>query len=378
MSGPLQGVTVTELAGLGPAPFCGMVLADLGADVIRVDRIGGGGLFPNHEFDLHNRGKRSIAVDLKDEAGREIVLDLVRASDALIEGFRPGVMERLGLGPEVCQGANPRLVYTRITGFGQDGPWSKMAGHDIDYIALSGVLGSIGGTDEPAIPLNLIADFGGGGMLAALGVLAGVLNARSTGQGQVIDSAMIDGSALLMTSHHGFEAEGWWSAQRASNLLDGGAPFYSVYETSDGEHMAVGALEPQFFAALLEGLDIDPNEFPSQNDQSTWPAMRARFSAIFAGRTRQQWADHFEGTDACVAPVMSLVEARTHPQVSARNTFVEVDGVSQPAPAPRFAVTPGDIAHGPSTPGSDTDDVLDWLGYSDAQISKLRTSGAIA
>lgn len=378
MSGPLQGLVVTELAGLGPAPFAGMVLSDLGARVIKVDRMGGGGLFPPSPNDILNRGRVSIAVDLKTPDGVEVVLRCVAGSEALIEGFRPGVTERLGVGPGECLARNPALVYGRMTGWGQDGPMAPMAGHDIDYIALSGALHSIGTEEDPIPPLNLVGDFGGGGMLGAVGVLAGVLHARETGEGQVVDAAMIDGSALLTASHHGFMADGWWEPRRHSNLLDGAAPFYTTYRTSDGEHVAVGALEPQFFAALLDGLGLAPDEVGPQNDRVGWPAMRERLAERFATMTRDEWAAHFDGTDACVAPVLSLAEAPRHPHNLARDTFHDVDGVTQPGPAPRFSVTRPDRAKTPGKPGDDTDAVLSALGYSQDEIGTLRASGSIA
>lgn len=379
MSGPLGDVTVTEIAGIGPAPFCGMVLADLGARVVRVDRIGAASMpIGSIDNDVLNRGKQSIAVDLKHPDGADVVLRLAAGSDALIEGFRPGVTERLGIGPAQCLARNPRLVYGRMTGWGQEGPMAPMAGHDIDYIALSGALHSIGPAEEPVPPLNLVGDFGGGGMLLALGVLAGIVGARAGGEGQVVDAAMIDGSALLMASHHGFLADGWWVPRRESNLLDGAAPFYTTYRTSDGEHVAVGALEPQFFSALLEGLDLSPDDVGPQNDREGWAAMREKLAERFATRTRDEWAEHFAGTDACVAPVLSMTEARSHPHNAARGTFVDVDGVSQPAPAPRFSRTPTEVDRGPSAPGADTDAVLSAAGLNAREISRLRASGAIA
>lgn len=379
MSGPLQGLVVTEIAGLGPAPFCGMVLADLGAKVIRIDRMDGDGspLGPSPN-DLLNRGKQSIAVDLKNPDGVDVVLRFVAASDALIEGFRSGVAERLGIGPAECLAANPSLVYVRMTGWGQHGPLATMAGHDIDYIALSGVLSSIGTAERPIPPLNLVGDFGGGGMLAAVGVLAGIIHAKETGEGQVVDAAMVDGSALLMASHHGFVADGWWSPDRDSNLLDGAAPFYSTYETADGEHVAVGALEPQFFAELLKGLDIAPEEVGPQHDREAWPGMRSLFAQRFAARTRDEWTAHFEGRDACVAPVLSMIEAGDNPHLRARGTFVEVEGVSQPAPAPRFSATPAQIDRPPKLPGADTDALLAEAGLKREEIGRLRHSGAVA
>lgn len=379
MSGPLAGTVVLELAGLGPAPFCGMVLADLGAEVIVVDRPGGA-MVPvgDGDHDVLHRGKRSIAVDLKSEAGAEVVLRLVDTADVLVEGFRPGVVERLGLGPEICLERNPGLVYGRMTGWGQSGPMSIMAGHDIDYIALSGVLHSIGPRERPIPPLNLAGDFGGGGMLLAVGILSALLHVNSGGPGQVVDAAMIDGSALLMASHHGYLADGWWVGEREANLLDGAAPFYTTYETADGHHMAVGALEPAFFEALLRGLDLSAEEVGPQHDREQWPRMHRLFAQRFRSATRAEWAERFDGTDACVAPVLSMIEAPEHPHIAARGTFVEVGGVRQPAPAPRFSVTAAEIDNPPPDRGADTDAVLGRAGFSLEEIGKLRVSGAIA
>ena len=375
MPGPLHGLVVTELAGLGPAPFAGMVLADLGARVIRVERGGGGGLFAPSSNDLLNRGRESIAVDLKTDLGVEVVLRCVERSAAIIEGFRPGVAERLGVGPAQCLARNRALVYGRMTGWGQEGPMAAMAGHDIDYIALSGALHPIGPAEKPVPPLNLVGDFGGGGMLLVIGVLAGIIHAGSTGVGQVVDASMVDGSALLTTSHHGYMADGWWAPERATNLLDGSAPFYSVYETSDGGHVAVGALEPQFFAALLDGLDLTSDAVGAQNDRDNWPAMRAALASVFRTRTRDDWERHFHGTDACVAPVLSLAEAPRHPHNVARGTFVEAAGVVQPGPAPRFSVTPAGDLRPPPDPGSDTEGILAFLGFSQEDIGKLMVPG---
>ncbi|MGF1618370.1 MAG: CaiB/BaiF CoA transferase family protein [Acidimicrobiia bacterium] len=377
MPGPLEGIIVVELAGLGPAPFCGMVLADFGADVIRVDRVGGGAtpLPLEPRFDLHQRGKRSIGVDLKHPDGRKVVLELVSRSDALIEGFRPAVTEGLGIGPGECLAVNPGLVYGRMTGWGQEGPYAATAGHDIDYIAISGVLHAIGPHDTPAVPLNLLADYGGGGMLLVVGVLAALIEARRSGSGQVVDAAMVDGSALLSTSLHGLMAGGGWSDQRESNFLDGGAPFYTVYETADGRHMAVGALEPAFFAVLVDRLGL--GGVPHQLDREFWPEMREMFSDAFRARTQAQWIEVFAGSDGCVAPVRSLTAAPTDPHLEARGTFVAIDGVVQPAPAPRFARTPAATPSSPSLPGEHTDEVLAVLGYSPARISKLRGDGVV-
>jgi alpha-methylacyl-CoA racemase len=357
-----------------------MVLADLGAEMVRVDRADAAitGHTNQTRHDLMGRGKRSIAVDLKHEAGVDVVLRIVEGSDALIEGFRPGVAERLGIGPAACLARNPGLTYGRMTGWGQDGPLSDRAGHDIDYIALSGALAAIGPEDGPTPPLNLVGDFGGGGMLLALGVLAGIIHSRQTGEGQVVDAAMVDGSALLTTAMHGHIAEGWWSTTRQSNLLDGGAPFYAVYETRDGGHVAVGALEPQFYEILVEGLGIAPGSLPDRMYRSAWPEIRSAFAARFMERSRDQWAEHFSGMDACVAPVLDAVAAPRHPHNLARSVFVEIDGVVQPGPAPRFDRTPTAIPGGPPFPGRDTDEVLAGLGFSKEETSMLRRVRAVA
>jgi alpha-methylacyl-CoA racemase len=357
-----------------------MVLADLGADVVRVDRADevSGDHTTRTRYDLHNRGKRSIGVNLKKTGAAELILDLVGAADILIEGFRPGVTERLGIGPAECLARNTSLVLGRVTGWGQSGPLAARAGHDIDYIALSGALAAVGPPERPIPPLNLVGDFGGGGMLLTLGVLAALLHARASGVGQVVDAAMVDGSALLMASHHGFMAEGWWTPAREANPLDGGAPFYTTYVTSDDEHMAVGAIEPQFYASLLDGLDLNGADLPAQTDRESWSELREILAAKFVERTRDEWADHFQGTDACVAPVLSMEEAPNHPHNVARGSFVEVDGVVQPGPAPRFSSTvPGDLS-GPSVPGGATDSILDELGYSSREIGMLRRTGAVA
>lgn len=380
MSGPLNGLRIVELAGLGPAPFCGMVLADLGAEVVRVDRRGSVNdwLLSSPIHDVHNRGKRSIVLDLKNPAGVGVALDLIATADALIEGYRPGVAERIGVGPGACLARNPALVYGRMTGWGQTGPWAETAGHDIDYIALSGALGSIGLAERPVPPLNLVGDFGGGGMLLAVGVLAALIAARHTGEGQVVDAAMVDGSALLMASHHGLMADGSWEPGRESNLLDGAAPFYTTYRTSDGEHMAVGALEPQFYNELLELLGLDSNSLPAQMDREGWSETREAIASRFAERTRDEWEGVFSGRDACVAPVLSIREAPAHPHNRERETFIEVGGFVQPAPAPRFSSTPPGRPAPPVAAGADTDAVLAGLGYSPDRVGKLRRSGAVA
>ena len=338
MSGPLEGVRIIELAGLGPAPFAGMMLSDAGADIIRIDR-SDRATYPPHQdphVDLMNRGRRSVAVDLKHPDGVALVLQLVEAADGLMEGFRPGVAERLGIGPEECLARNRKLVYGRMTGYGQDGPMAMAAGHDIDYIALSGALDAIGRAgDRPVPPLNLVGDFGGGGMLLAYGMVAAILNARTTGEGQVVDAAMVDGAASLMTMTYTLRSAGIWQDARGTNLLDTGAHFYEVYETSDGGYMGVGAIEPQFYAELMRLLGLGDDDLSTQNDRTTWPAMKERFAAIFATRTRAEWEAVFAGSDACVAPVLSAGEAPEHPHNKVRGTFTEVAGVVQPAPSPR-------------------------------------------
>jgi alpha-methylacyl-CoA racemase len=378
MAGPLDGVRVVELAGIGPAPFAGMLLADLGADVVQVDRPGGGPDPVAAGHRILRRGRRSIAVNLKDPGGAALVLRLVAGADVLIEGYRPGVAERLGLGPEACLAANPRLVYGRMTGWGQDGPLADRAGHDIDYIALAGALGLVGRAGaKPTVPLNLIGDFGGGGMLMAVGVLAALVSVRGGGAGQVVDAAMVDGTAVLLAMLLGLHGAGQWGP-RGSNLLDGGAPFYDAYRCADGGYVAVGALEEQFYAALLDGLGLagDP-DLPDRADPASWPELRRRLTDVFATRTRDEWAAAFAGTDACVAPVLDPDEAAAHPHLAARGTYREVDGLLQPAPAPRFSGTPTDIPPPAPAPGADTTAVLTDLGLSPTEITTLRESGTI-
>jgi alpha-methylacyl-CoA racemase len=373
--GPLDGLRVVEVAGIGPGPFCAMLLADLGAEVVRVDRPAAARTaWPA----LMARGRRSVAVDLKHPEGAGVVLDLAAAADALLEGFRPGVAERLGIGPDACLARNPRLVYGRVTGWGQDGPWRHAAGHDIDYIALAGALHPIGPAGgAPVPPLNLLGDFGGGGMLLALGVVAALLEAARSGRGQVVDAAMVDGAALLSTQVHELRALGQWRDERGANLLDGGAPFYGVYETADGRHLAVGALEPEFLAELLRRVGLDAAGLPAQHDRDGWPALRERLAALFRTRTRDQWCELLDGSDACVAPVLSPAEAPGHPHNRERGTFVEVGGVTQPAPAPRFSRTPNRPPSPPPAPGQHTDEVLlDW-GLDPGQVARLRAAGAV-
>jgi alpha-methylacyl-CoA racemase len=374
--GPLDGVKVVEVAGLAAAPLGCMVLADLGAEVLRVDRlIAAGKPLPD---DALSRGRRSIALDLKTSKGIEILLRLAGQADVLVEAFRPGVAERLGFGPQVCLDRNPRLVYARMTGWGQHGPLAPTAGHDIDYIAISGALSLVGRAGErPVPPVNLVGDFGGGGMLLAIGVLAALLERERSGQGQVVDAAMVDGAALLTTIFHGFRARGSWREERGANLIDGGAPFYDTYQTADGEYLAVGALEPAFYAALLTGLGLaSAADLPDRNDPANWPALRERFRTVISQRTRAEWTEVFAGSDACVAPVLSLSEASKDPHNTARGTFTDVDGLAQPAPAPRFSRTPARPPQPPPLPGADTDAVLASLGYDQAAISALRSHGA--
>lgn len=362
MSGPLSGLRVIELAGIGPAPFCAMLLADLGADVVRADRKGGGSpLSGDPQFDLLNRGKRSIEIDLKHEQGPELMLQLVERADVLLEGYRPGVAERLGVGPEACLARNPRLVYGRMTGWGQTGPLAPTAGHDIDYLALSGTLHLFGRADgPPQVPANLVGDFGGGSLYLAVGVLAALHEVTRSGRGQVVDAAIVDGAAHLSTMLHGLLAAGAWQDRRGVNLLDTGAPFYDVYRTADDQYVAVGPLEARFFAAFVSRLDLD-GAVPVQGDVASWPRLRERFAETFAQRTRAEWIAVFEGSDACVAPVLSMREAPEHPHLAERRTFVEHHGVLQPAPAPRFSRTPAALTSPPAGPGAHSREVLtDW------------------
>jgi alpha-methylacyl-CoA racemase len=379
-SGPLAGVKVIELAGIGPCPFAGMVLADLGADVLRVERpaVVPAEVPSGTRWDLLQRGKRSIGVDLKDPEGVALVLRLTEGADALLEGFRPGVTERLGLGPAPCLARNARLVYGRMTGWGQDGPLAERAGHDIDYVALSGTLSLIGREGErPVPPVNLLGDFGGGGMLLALGVAAALLSAARTGEGQVVDAAMVDGAALLATMMWSFRALGIWSGERGTNLLDTGAPFYEVYECADGEHVAVGALEPQFFAELCDIAGMAAPEGRSQNDRSWWREGKARYAEVFKARTRAEWMAVAEGRDACVAPVLSLEEAPSHPHNAARGTFVDIGGVTQPAAAPRFSATGTKAGSPPCWPGEGGRSALrDW-GVEEELVTALEDAGVL-
>jgi alpha-methylacyl-CoA racemase len=376
--GPLTGVRVIEIASLAPAPFGCMILADLGADVVRVERAERCGPDARVPSDPLSRGRRSIGLNLKDPAATSLLLKLIQDADVLVEGFRPGVAERLGFGPDVCAERNPRLIFARMTGWGQQGPLAPTAGHDIDYIAISGALSPIGRAGEPPVPpLNLVGDFGGGGMLLAMGILAALVERARSGLGQVVDAAMVDGSALLTSFLYGLRAAGAWQDKRGSNLLDGGAPFYDTYVTADGGCVAVGALEPQFYAALLQGLGLADAGLPAQHDRSGWPVLRERFAAMFASRTRDEWEQAFAGTDACVSPVLSMAEAPRHPHATARDAFVEVGGIVQPAPAPRFGRTAAARPAPPPRPGADTDAVLAGLGLSDAEVADLRARGVV-
>jgi alpha-methylacyl-CoA racemase len=379
--GPLSGYRIIEMAGIGPAPMCAMLLADMGADVLLIDRMAdsGLGIAVGAKFDLLRRGRPSVALDLKRPEAVQTVLRLVEKADALIEGFRPGVMERLGLGPDVCIARNPRLVYGRMTGWGQDGPLAQAAGHDINYIALAGVLHAIGRKDEaPVPPLNLVGDFGGGALYLALGVVSALLERAKSGRGQVVDAAMVDGAASLMTLMFGLHAAGRWADARGTNQLDSGAPFYDVYETSDGKYVAVGSLEPKFYRELLRLSGLENEKLGRQNDAASWPATRQRLAAIFRGKKRDEWCKIMEGTDVCFAPVLTMSEAPAHPHNRHRGTFVEAAGVVQPAPAPRFSRTPGTVHRPPSIPGADTESALrDW-GLSAEEVHQLQDAGVAA
>lgn len=372
--GALDGVRVIELAGLAPSPFAATMLSDMGAEVLRIDR-------PTTELSAPLslvRGRRSVMLDLKSPGGSEVLLRLAASADVLLESNRPGVAERLGIGPEACWAVNPGLVYGRMTGWGQEGPLADEAGHDINYIALSGVLHAIGRAGErPVPPVNFLGDFGGGGMLLAFGVVAALLERTRTGLGQVVDAAMLDGAALLGAGQHAMLAEGTWVDERGVNLTDGGAPFYDTYETSDGRYVAAGAVEARFYAALLEGLGLDPTSLPAQHDQAAWPQLRERITAVFLTRTREEWVDVFAGTDACVSPVLSLREAPDDRHLRARATFVEVDGFPQPAPAPRMSRTPSAVQGGAPQPGQHTDAALaDW-GFTYDEIQRLRADSIV-
>ena len=380
--GPLQGVKIIEVAGIGPGPYGAMMLADMGADVVRVDRAGqvSGGNPDAPPSDVLNRGRRSVGIDLKSPEGVETLLRLVESADGLIEGFRPGVAERLGFGPDVCLERNPRLVYARMTGWGQDGPYAPTAGHDINYISLAGVLGHLGRAGAPPTPpINLVGDFGGGGLLMAFGMACGLVHARATGEGQVVDAAMVDGAASLMTMIWSFVHMGIWDEGRGVNLLDTGAHFYDTYETADGQWVSIGSIEPQFYAELIRLTGLDGEDLPHQMDRTNWGANKERLAEVFRTKTRDEWCEIMEGTDVCFAPVLTMREAAKHPHNVERQTFVEVAGLTQPAPAPRFSATPGEIRRPPAHAGQHTDEVLgEWLGLDADAVAALREQGAVA
>ncbi len=388
-SGPLVGVKVVELAGIGPAPFCAMMLSDMGAEVIRVDRASA---VPEQSADQSssdqtnsdqpspdplNRGRRSVAVDLKQPAGVEAVLRLAQSADILLEGFRPGVAERLGVGPQVCLEKNPKLVYGRMTGWGQSGPYASAAGHDINYIALSGALGTVGAAGGPPVPaVNYLGDFGGGGLLLAFGLVCALMSARQTGEGQVVDAAMVDGSALLATMVYGMHSLGVWG-QRGENLLDGGAFYYGVYECADGEYVSIGSLEPQFYQELIRLTGADETKLPAQGDSAAWPEARRHLEEIFLSKTRAQWCEIMEGSDVCFAPVLSLDEAPRHPHNVSRGSFMQLGDLTLPAPAPRFSLTPPGVQRPAPHPGQHSRQVLSDWGFSDAEFEELRAQGVV-
>ena len=376
--GPLAGYKLLEISGIGPGPYCAMVLADMGAEVIRIVRPGPDRFAANPAGDLLSRGRRSIGVDLKHPDGVATVLRLVERADGLLEGFRPGVMERLGLGPDACLARNPGLVYGRMTGFGQEGPLAQAAGHDINYIALAGVLAHIGRRDQPPTPpINLIADFGGGGLLLAFGMVCALLERVHSKRGQVVDAAMVDGAAALMTIFHAAQQSGFWSDERGHNMLDSGAPWYDAYETADGHFVSIGAIEPQFYAELLRRTGLDAENLPDQNDPTGWDTLRKRLTELFKSKTRDAWCELLEGTDVCFAPVLTMSEARRHPHNRARGTFVEVEGVAQPRPAPRFSRTDSEIQRPPAPGAAHTDAVLSDWGFEADEIATLREARAI-
>ncbi len=379
--GALDGVRVIELAGIGPGPFCGMMLADMGAEVVQVDRAGAvrGGDPERPPGNVNARGRRSIGIDLKSPEGVETVLRLVEGADMLFEGFRPGVAERLGVGPDDCLARNPALVYGRMTGWGQEGPYASMAGHDINYIALAGVLAHLGRHDSgPVPPMNLVGDFGGGGMYLAFGMVCALLEARTSGQGQVVDAAMVDGAASLMSFIHGMLASGFHTPERGVNMLDTGAHFYDVYECADGGWISIGSIEPQFYAELVEKLGLDPERFGNQLDRSLWPELTEEVAAVVRTKTRDEWDAILEGSDVCYAPVLTAAEAAGHHHNVARGTFIEVGGITQPGPAPRLSRTPGEVHRPPAHAGQHTDELLAEAGFTDDEVAALRDSGAVA
>ena len=378
--GPLAGITIIEIAGIGPGPFAAMSLADMGADVIRVERPSGG-LFAAQQDtrqDVLNRGKRCIGVDLKTPEGVDTVLRLIESADALLEGNRPGVMERLGLGPEVCLERNPRLVYGRMTGWGQEGPLASEVGHDLNYVALTGALHAMGRAGEkPAIPLNLVGDFGGGGLMLAYGMVCALLEAKTSGQGQVVDAAMVDGAATLMASVYAAHQVGFWSDERGTNVLDSGSHFYEVYETADGKYITIASVEPQFYAALLERLGEDAAGLENQWDMGNWPGFKEQLATVFKQRTRDEWDSFFDGADICYAPVLSMSEVRHHPHHQARDTFLDDGEIWQPAPAPRFSRTPGEVQRPPAEIGAHSNEILNQFGFGQDEIDALLQSGAV-
>ena len=378
--GPLAGVKIIEIKGIGPGPFAGMLLADMGAEVIVVERSskGSGTVALPAAMDCNSRGKKSIALNLKTAAGAETLLRLVESADMLFEGFRPGVAERLGFGPEHCHARNPGLVYGRITGWGQTGPLAKTAGHDINYISLTGSLAAIGNPDKPAVPLNLVGDYAGGSMYLVMGMLAALYEAQRSGKGDVIDAAITDGSASLMSMFHSMDKLGAWVPERRSNMLDGPAPFYDTYETSDGRFVSIGSIEPQFYALLVEKTGVDPKEFANPYDKSQWPLMKERLIGVFKTKSQAQWCELMEGTDLCFAPVLNYREAPSHPHNAARNTYIEIEGLTQPAPAPRFARSDCATPSAPSSEGADTQQVLSQWGFSEQEITALGDSGALS
>ena len=378
-AGPLTGIRLIEIGGIGPGPMAAMMLGDMGADVIRIDRVGAGraDYAAEPRFAVNSRSRRSLTVDLRDPVGVELLLRLVEKADGLMEPFRPGVAERLGIGPDICLERNPALVYGRITGWGQTGPLAQAAGHDINYIAVSGTLHAIGRADRPVPPLNLVGDYGGGGMLLAFGMVCGLLEAKLSGKGQVIDAAMVDGAAILCGAISGMHASGTWADARQSNILDGGAHFYDVYETSDGKFVSVGSIEPQFYALLLSKLGLANERLPDQMDRAGWTMLSERFAAVFRTRTRDEWCAMMEGSDVCFAPVLSIGEAPEHPHARARGAYVDVDGVRQPAPAPRFSRTPGLARPAPQTPGIDGNEILQSFGIGARERNALREAGVI-
>lgn len=366
--GPLSGIRIIEMAGIGPGPFCAMMLADMGAEVIRVDRPG----VEDSRGDVLCRSRKHVVLNLKDPKAKNILLQLIASADGLIEGFRPGVMERLGVGPEVCLQLNPRLVFGRMTGWGQTGPLAPVAGHDINYISLTGALHAVGvAGQKPVPPLNLVGDFGGGGMLLAYGMVCALLQTQRSGKGQVIDAAMTDGSALLMAMFSSLQGKGEFGSERGTHMLDGGAHFYDTYETQDGRYVSIGAIEPQFYALLLEKTGADKTAFAPQMDQAQWPQLKSKLAALIKTRTQAEWCTLLEGSDACFAPVLSLAEAPSHPHNAARQTYVEVGGITQPAPAPRFSATPADLPSPAKAPGADTRSVLLALGLAETDIQQL-------